>query len=57
MPYFLEDVKKYLCLDSSYSSSYNYIKCYAKKGLLHKTKEAAIAHTEALLSFTEQKDE
>lgn len=30
------------------------IRYFAKKGLLHKTKEAAIAHAKALLSFTEQ---
>ena len=33
------------------------IRYFAKKGLLHKTKEAAIAHAKALLSFTEQKND
>lgn len=33
------------------------IRYFAKKGLLHKTKEAAIAHARALISFTEQKND
>ena len=53
MPFFVNETKKYLCLCSPFSS----MKYYAKKGLLHKTEEAAIAHAEALLSFTEQKND
>jgi hypothetical protein len=53
MPYFIDDIKKFICFNSSYTN----LMYYAKKGLLHKTKEAAIAHTEALMSFTEQKND
>jgi hypothetical protein len=49
MPYFLNDLNKYMRINTYYDLSY-----YAKKGLLHKTEEAAIAHAEALMSFTEQ---
>jgi hypothetical protein len=50
VPYFIDCRNKFLC----FNGSYNNLRYYAKKGLLHKTKEAAIAHAEALLSFTEQ---
>jgi hypothetical protein len=55
MPYLHDDMNKYMRINSSYYDLRSY---YAtKKGLLHKTKEAAIAHTKALLSFTEQKND
>jgi len=53
MPNFLGDIELSIRFDSScFNLSY-----YVRKGLLHKTKEAAIAHAEALMSFTEQKND
>ena len=53
MPYLIDNLN--LCIQ--FNSSYSNLKYYARKGLLHRTKEAAIAHAEALMSFTEQKND
>ena len=53
MPYLIDNLN--LCIQ--FNSSYSNLKYYARKGLLHRTKEAAIAHAEALISFTEQKND
>jgi hypothetical protein len=53
MPYLVDDIN----CSIRFNSSYHNLIYYAKKGLLHKTEEAAIAHAEALMSFTEQKND
>jgi hypothetical protein len=52
-PYLMDNIDYYVCLNFHHPN----LHILASKGLLHKTKEAAIEHTKALLSFTEQKND
>ncbi len=53
VPCFLDEISFSIRVNGSYIN----IMYYAQKGLLHKTKEAAIAHARALISFTEQRND